>query len=780
MLNLDELLNAEQARAARHTEGPLLVLAGAGSGKTRVITYRIANLITQLGLKPWQILAVTFTNKAAAEMRERVEGLLGPEARDLWLGTFHSICLRVLRRHADLVHRTSSFVVYDEDDREKLLKRVLKSENISKDVLTVRKVRYWLDDQKHRLRGPNHPELPAVGHIDRLCARVYRGYEQAKRRADAFDFSDLIFHAVKLMEKNPAVLSEYQYRWRYMLVDEFQDTDHAQYRLLKLLAGDRANLCVVGDDDQSIYRWRGAEVKNILGFPMDFPNKTVEVVRLERNYRSTGNVLAAASALIKNNSERHDKTLWTDQPAGDPIGCYQAETESGEARWVVRKALELRRGGVPLRQITVFYRTHSQSRVFEDALRQRSTPYIVVGGLKFYERKEVKDILAYLRLVANPRDDIAFLRVVNTPARGIGGTTIQRAQAIADAEERPLFDASQLLAQRPEGGRAKKKLEGFSTLMATLRNVAHSTGDVFRVAEAVLSETGYLTRLKDEGTLESETRAENLDELMLSIQEWRTRAEDRSLAAFLDHVSLLTSLDESDPGADAMTLMTVHAAKGLEFDTVFVTGLEEDVFPHFNSKEEEAIEEERRLAYVAITRGKQRVFLTWARSRQRFGRLDMNPPSRFLGEIPKEITSFHAERGFSRDQALGSAGRRGSVGRGAGGWTGGGSFAGSRDPFAGGTPKRDAPRSGSWASASSADSQADGDDGPTLDYSTSQVAADDFDSGGGSWVGRRVRHPRFGVGKVARVDGTGDRAKVTVQFRSFGSKTIIAKFLELA
>jgi len=676
--------------------------------------------------------------------------------------------LRVLRRHADLVGRTQGFVVYDQDDRERLLKRVLKDLNVSTDKVSAKQVGYFIDDQRHVLRGPTHPDLPVESWQDRICVKAYKGYEEAKKRANAFDFSDLIYRVVTLLEKYPQVLSEWQFRWRYILVDEFQDTDKAQYKLLKMLAGDDANICVVGDDDQSIYRWRGAHVANILGFDKDFPGREVGVVRLERNYRSSANILAAASALIRNNTERHDKTLWTERPAGEPIRAYQAETESGEARWVVRNVLDTRKTGVPLSEIAVFYRTHSQSRVFEDALRTKAIPYKIVGGMKFYERKEVKDILSYMRLVHNPADDVAMARVVNTPTRGIGNTTIERAQRLASAADRSLFDGFGLLAQDPEGKRAKKSIERFLAMMATLRNIA-SQGDAFRVAEGVLAETGYIQRLKEEGTVEAESRRENIEELMLSIEEWRARNSDRSLTAFLDHVSLLTSLDEGDEVADALTLMSIHAAKGLEFDTVFVTGLEEDVFPHFNSKEPEALEEERRLAYVAVTRGKRAVSLSWARSRQRFGRVDMNPVSRFVTEIPKEVLLMDSEMGGGHDPFSSRFGRR----------TG-------RDPFGSGPARRQSGSTGGWAGSRGGGgwsgsrqkptpkaARAEPADGPVLDYSDSQVGGE-----GGGFVGRRVEHPRFGRGKVVDVSGNGPEAKVTVRF-PIGDKKIIARFLQL-
>jgi len=733
MIDFEKELNPVQLDAVRHIGGPLLVLAGAGSGKTRVITYKIAHLILENGFNPWEILAVTFTNRAAGEMRERVAELLGPEGRDVWLGTFHSICLRLLRRHADLTDRTSGFVVYDDDDRKRLLERVIRSLNIAKDTLNARKAAGWIDTQQHHLRGPDHAELPVESFIDRLCVKVYAAYEKTKRTADAFDFGDLIFQAVRLFSKHPPLLSEYQYRWRYILVDEFQDTDHAQYKLIRMLAGDTANVCVVGDDDQSIYRWRGAEVGNILGFPNDFPGHTVETVRLEQNYRSTENILKAASGLISCNQHRHEKVLWTEDKGGDRVQLHQADTESGEARWVVGQALARHREGVALRDIAVFYRTHAQSRHYEDSLRSHATPYVVVGGLKFYQRKEVKDVLAYLRLAHNPNDDVALMRVINEPPRGIGQTTLKKASVIAADEETSLYDGLLRLIERPEGSRPKKAVDRFRRLNEQLRKLVTDDLEVFRVAEAVLAETGYIKRLQDEGTFEAQSRKENVDELMVSIQNWSERAEDRSLSAFLDHVSLLSSLDEnSDRSQDAMILMTVHAAKGLEFDTVFVTGLEENVFPHFNSSDSDAIEEERRLAYVAITRAKKQVTLSWARSRQRFGRTDFNPPSRFVHEIPKEACHQSVEDRFS------------------------GSSLGDR---------------GGWSSAkSSASTWTHASDERELDFGDSQSA-----EGG---VGAQVTHPSFGFGTIKNMDGDGPNARVTVHFKSVGTKKIVARFLQ--
>ncbi len=768
--DLERTMNPEQLNAVLNNQGPLLVLAGAGSGKTRVITHKIAWLVEAVGLMPWQILAVTFTNKAAAEMRERTEKLLGERAKDTWIGTFHSTGLRLLRRHAELVGRTRDFVVYDQDDRERLLGKVMKELNVDKEYLSPKKASYYIDDQAHLLRGPGHPELPMELPIDKTCAKVYAAYEDAKTRANAFDFSDLIVKTVQLFEKHPPVLSEWQYKWRYVMVDEFQDTDRAQSHLLRLLAGDAANLCVVGDDDQSSYRWRGADVRNILDFPDTFPGREVAVVRLERNYRSMGNILKAASSLIRRNTARHDKSLWTEKPAGELIRVFAAETEGGEARWVLKQLLDRRRAGTPLNEVAVFYRTHSQSRVFEDVLRMEALPYIVVGGLKFYERKEVKDVLAYLRLVHNPADDVALLRVIDSPPRGIGDKTLERVAELGSATGTSLFEAMELFAQSREGSRSRAAIERFRGQVQGLRVVAERNADALAVARAVLEDTGFADWIKKDTTLEGQGRRENVDELMLSIEEWRARNSDRSLTAFIDHVSLLTSLDQ-DARGQAVTLMTVHAAKGLEFDTVFVTGLEEEVFPHFNSKEEAALEEERRLAYVAITRGKERVYLSYARSRQRFGRTDVNMPSRFLGEIDPTVLKPESEFGGSRAFS-GSAG-----------WTHGATSRPSVRPdlstlqglagrSTGGGWAASASKASSGSSASSA-SASRPSHGRSLDYADSQVGG-----GGGELVGRQVVHPRFGRGKVLKVEGNGEDARVTVKFPMVGEKTIIARFLQ--
>ena len=782
--HLAATMNEEQLAAVVHSQGPLLVLAGAGSGKTRVITHKIAWLVDACGLEPWNILAVTFTNKAAAEMRVRSEKLLGPRAKDVWLGTFHSTGLRLLRRHADLIGRTRDFVVYDQDDKERLLGKVLKEMRVDKEFLSPKKAAYYIEDQCHVLRGPDSPDLPRGDAIERHCATAYKHYEQAKLRSNAVDFNDLIVKVVQLFEDHPPVLSEWQYKWRYIMVDEFQDTDRAQVRLLRLLAGERANLCVVGDDDQSIYRWRGAEVRNILDFPQSFDGREVGVVRLERNYRSTANILRAASSLIAHNRERHDKTLRTEQAAGEQLRLFISETETGEARWVVKRALEVKQSGTPLNEIAIFYRTHSQSRVFEDALRAQGIPYNVVGGLKFYERKEIKDVLAYLRLIHNLSDDIALLRVLDAPPRGIGDKTIERVGEVANALGLGLFEAMEVYAQSADGSRARKAIETFRAQILKLRAIAEAKRDALEVATATIKETGFEDWLKADKTHEAETRVENLQEFLLSVEEWRKRQSEPTLTAFIDHVSLLTSLDEDARGL-AMTLMTVHAAKGLEFDAVFVTGLEEDVFPHFNSKDTEAIEEERRLAYVAITRGRDRVFLSYARSRQRFGRTDMNPPSRFIREIAPEVLRTETELGSGSGRApawaggAGGGGASGSSGRTNLGWA----TASKSSLFGSGIPKAAAGASSSLGRPSPVmphvrPSATPRGGRPDLDYSDSQVDPDE--GSGGLRAGTRVLHPRFGTGKVIAVEGQGPDAKATVRFPIIGDKFIVAKFLTLA
>jgi DNA helicase-2/ATP-dependent DNA helicase PcrA len=613
-------------------QGPVLILAGAGSGKTRAITHKIAWLCEREGYAPWEILAVTFTNKAAGEMRQRCTATMGERARDLWLGTFHSIGVRILRRHGESIGIPRSFTIYDADDQRAVIDRCLKSFPTSDPKTAARHIAQYIERAKRGGLGPDAPKLLRQRPEDRLAAEVYGQYEGHLRSANAVDFSDLIWLPLKLMEQVPLVASEYRQRWRYVLVDEFQDTNHAQYALLRAVLNDAQRICVVGDDDQSIYSWRGAEVGNILGFADDFPQATV--IRLEQNYRSTSSVLEAAAAIIGGNKSRHPKQLWTQNPAGERVAMKAAQSERDEALYVADQIQVLRRS-IPAREIAIFYRTNAQSRSFEDVLRQRGIPHRVIGGLRFYERMEVKDVLAYLRVVHNPADDVSLERIINVPTRGIGRTTIDEVRALADEHGATFWNACRLHADRGRKA-ARERLGALVALIQGLAELA-AHASALEVVEAVLERTGYLDRLQAENTIEAQTRIENVEELCGAIRE-ATVQRQQTLGEFLAEAALVSDLDAADPTLDAVSLMTVHTAKGLEFDSVFVTGLEEGILPHFNVLDDpQAIEEERRLLYVGMTRARHHLHLTWAHNRWRYGRATPGVRSRFLRDLPQAV-----------------------------------------------------------------------------------------------------------------------------------------------
>jgi len=612
-----------------HGEGPLLILAGAGSGKTRAITRRIAYLVREMSVFPGRILAVTFTNKAAGEMKDRVKALLDNEDAPRWMGTFHSICLRLLRRHSDLIGFSSEFVVYDDDDQKALLRRILKGFGIKKAGLGSFKS--YIDRRKDDGRM-FPPESPTPRDIQK--AEVHGIYQRALEEACAVDFGDLLCLTLRLFEDNPEVREKYQFDFKYILVDEFQDTNLAQYELIKLFTGERRNVCVVGDDDQSIYSWRGARVENILGFREDFPEATV--VTLTNNYRSRAPILDAASRVIAFNHRRHVKDLDAVRGDGGPVVVHRAFGERDEAAFVVRQVRTRASEGVPLAKMAVFYRTHAQSRVFEDALRALQMPYRVIGGMKFYQRKEVKDVIAYLRLLVNPADSVSLERVVNVPPRGLGPATMSRARERADQTGDGLLEALALIGDGSKPalkGRIKEFVDMITSLAVFARDV-----DAEEVVRRTLRETGYLDYLGRDESHESNARMENVESLLASVRDLAETSGRRDLRSYLDRVSLLQPLDEAegDEVLDALNLMTVHAAKGLEFDHVFLCGLEEGLFPHANSfASAESLEEERRLMYVAMTRAREGLCLSHATTRIRFGGVTSMPPSRFLAELPQ-------------------------------------------------------------------------------------------------------------------------------------------------
>lgn len=723
-------LNAEQVAAVTHPGGPLLILAGAGSGKTRVLTRRLAYLLAQ-GVAPGQVLAITFTNKAAAEMRERVERLLGPVARRMWISTFHSACVRILRRDIEPLGYDANFTILDAQDRLTAVKACMRELGVAEGRLTPAAAAAAVGQAKNRLEGPDEVRAGALDFRQELAARVYRAYQEKLRAANSLDFDDLLMLTVELFRARPEVLRYYQEKFHHILVDEYQDTNHAQYVLVQLLGAGHRNVLVVGDSDQSIFGWRGADISNILDFERDYPE--ARVIRLEQNYRSSQNILDAAGGLITHNRVRKEKTLWTDRGAGRPLTLASARDEEEEARYIVGEMgrLENQPGGT-WSDFAVLYRTHAQSRAIEEALVRAGVPYIIVGGVRFYERKEIKDVLAYLRLLVNPLDDISFRRIVNEPRRGIGAVTLERLAKKAASSGTGLMPALQLFLE-DEGlaGAPRAALAGFARVMNALVD-ALEPGSVAGAVEAVLSYTGYQAALEADGTIEALTRLENLEELVGVAREFDIflanggepitgasieTGRDR-LGAFLAEVSLVADVDAYDEAKEAVTLMTLHSAKGLEFPVVFISGLEEGVFPHRRSQEsEQELEEERRLCYVGITRAREKLYLTRASRRNIYGYTVPTVPSRFLEEIEHANPQI-----LEKVEAGGPSSPRVSAGNGVPG-------------------------------------------SPRLT--------------GGFGPGDRVRHGRWGVGTIISTRGEGADAYLTIAFPGGGVKTVIAGYAPL-
>ena len=675
-------LNDEQRAAVTHLDGPLLILAGAGSGKTRVLTHRVAYLIQVHGARPDEILAITFTNKAAGEMKERIEGLVGPIARTMWISTFHSMCARLLRREAPRLGFKSTFTIHDEDDRRRLIKRCLEELDLDPKRFPPESISRQISDAKNQLQGPSQMRERIGGGLMQAPADVYELYEKRHAEMNAMDFDDLLMKTVQLLEGYPDRLAHYQRAFRYVLIDEYQDTNHAQYRLANLLAGAHRNLAVVGDDDQSIYSWRGADIRNILEFERDYPE--AEVIRLEQNYRSTQSILDAANAVVTHNRRRKGKNLWTPRGKGSLVQVVEVNDERAEAQFVaseVQKLLEGEAGADRLYrpdEIAVLYRTNAQSRVLEEQFGRYAIAYQVIGGPKFYERAEIRDAIAYLTVLTNPDDTTRLLRIVNAPKRGVGATSMQRLQAHAAGMGQSLWEAMQELDDVPGlSGGAVKGLEAFVKLIRNLQ-AGLDGRPVAEVARSVLEESGYEAFLKSQRTLEAEGRLENLEELVGVAAEYDKRADEPSLDGFLQEISLYADTDNLADTTSMLTLMTLHNAKGLEFPVVFIAGMEEGVFPHQRSLDESNVEEERRLAYVGITRAMDRLYLVHARARMLWGSSQYNIPSRFLSEIPAAMYEKQVVGGrpaswsgggggwSSRDDDDGWGGGRGHGGRGHG------------------------------------------------------------------------------------------------------------------
>ncbi|MBR3216803.1 MAG: DNA helicase PcrA, partial [Exiguobacterium sp.] len=642
MYNLSEELvkgmNPEQAEAVKHTDGPLLIMAGAGSGKTRVLTHRVAYLMAAKQVAPWNILAITFTNKAAREMKDRIARLVGGVAEDIWISTFHSMCVRILRRDIDRIRYDRSFSILDASDQLTAIKQVLKELNLDPKKYEPRTLLGMISNHKNELRtAKDAAALVGSNPYERIISDVYTAYEKKLKQNNVLDFDDLIMKTIHLFQEAPDVLAFYQKKFKYIHVDEYQDTNRAQYTLVKLLAQAHENLCVVGDSDQSIYRWRGADIANILTFEKDYPS--AHVILLEQNYRSTKRILEAANSVIQNNASRKEKNLWTENDEGEKLLLHVASDDRDEAFFIMNQMKELKMEGMDYGQMAVLYRTNAQSRGLEEMLLKSNIPYKMVGGTKFYERKEIKDVLAYLRLIANPDEDISFVRVVNEPKRGIGAATIDKLGDFADMQGVSLMDAIRDIELSGIAPRTATKLADFRQMMMDLRQMADYLS-ISELVEEVLKKTGYEEMLKIEKTLEAESRLENLQEFLSVAQNFEKESDEQTLVAFLTDLTLVSDLDSLDEVDEShqVTLMTLHSAKGLEFPVVFLIGMEEGLFPHSRAlNDEEEMEEERRLAYVGITRAEKRLYLTRAQSRMLYGRFQNNPESRFLHELPETL-----------------------------------------------------------------------------------------------------------------------------------------------
>lgn len=630
-------LNPQQAEAVINTEGPMLIMAGAGSGKTKVLTCRVANLL-QKGVRPYRILAITFTNKAAAEMRERVNNMSGPAAKDVWLFTFHAFCARFLRMEIDkLPGYGGNFAIYDTADSQNLIKQILKEMNLDDKRFQPSGILSRISNAKNALQDAAAFARQAGDFYEQKVADIYSRYEQKLQLNNALDFDDLLMLSIKLLQENKEVREKYQDRFDYLLVDEYQDTNHAQYLLTKFLAAKHRNICVVGDADQSIYGWRGADIQNILDFEKDYPD--AKVIKLEQNYRSTQIILDAANAVIENNTGRKPKNLWTENKSGADIIYFQAVDERDEARFVIEQLQNLQRTeNKKLGDMAILYRTNTQSRIFEEMLIKSGISYNMVGGLKFYERKEIKDIIAYLRVIFNPADSLSLLRIINVPKRGIGDASLAKIQAYAAANNVSLFEAvSNAAAIDGLSSRFVSKLDDLAGIIFELMNLA-SESPVEDLIDRVLRDTGYLEELENERTPQAQSRIDNLHELISVAQEFAASEEENNLENFLAHVALVSDIDDTELGEDAITLMTLHSSKGLEFPVVFLVGMEEGLFPHARTlMDETEIEEERRLCYVGITRAKEKLFLSSTKMRTIYGNTVTYPPSRFLQEIPARL-----------------------------------------------------------------------------------------------------------------------------------------------
>ena len=782
-MSIYDTLNPKQKEAVLHTDGPLLILAGAGSGKTRVLTHRIAYLIDECGVNPWNIMAITFTNKAAGEMRERVDNLVGFGAESIWVSTFHSSCVRILRRHIESLGYTTSFSIYDSDDQKTLMRQVFKAMDIDTKQFKERAVLAAISSAKDKLITPEEFLLNAGADFrEKKTGEIYREYQKQLKKNNALDFDDLIVKTVELFQNNPQVLDYYQERFRYIMVDEYQDTNMAQFKLVSLLASKYRNLCVVGDDDQSIYRFRGADIQNILSFENTFPG--TKVIKLEQNYRSTQNILDAANGVIRHNFGRKDKTLWTANGEGDKILFKQFDTAKDEADFVVR---QIRDSAYSYQDQAVLYRTNAQSRLLEERCIFYNVPYRLVGGVNFYQRKEIKDVLAYLKTIANGVDDLSVIRIINVPKRGIGATTIGRVTVFASEHNMSFYDTLKEAKQIPGIGKAAEKIGRFIAQMEAFRAMAHSEEySIKDLIDHILEDTGYEEELQEEGEIEAQTRLENIEELINKAAAYEEDSEHPTLDEFLEQVALVADIDNVDDSEDRVTLMTLHSAKGLEFPKVYLVGMEDGLFPGIMSimaDDKTEMEEERRLCYVGITRAKKELVLTAARQRMINGETRWSKPSRFMDEIPPELLDADKlqpvlgkgkQDDFDDSGLPWNQGSKSSVNRFGMGYNAYASKTVSpagNSTGAGYGSSKTAGMSGFGSGMQSLEPKKKPGFGKT--FTVQKAASLDYKEGD------RVKHAKFGEGTVKEIiDGSRDY-EVTVEFDKGGQKKMLAGFAKL-
>ena len=778
----DVTLNDMQELAVYHTDGPLLILAGAGSGKTRVLTHRVAYLIKEKGVEPYQIMAITFTNKAADEMRERIDKLVGFGADQVWVSTFHSACVKILRRFADQVGYKNDFTIYDADDQKKVMRDIIKMMNLDTKMFKEKGVVAKISDFKNKLMTVSDVrDIATHDFKERTISQIYEEYQRILKKSNAMDFDDLIMKTVELFQKHPEVLEMYQERLKYIMVDEYQDTNMAQFKFVQLLASKYQNICVVGDDDQSIYKFRGADIGNILSFENHFEN--ARVVKLEQNYRSTKNILDAANAVIKNNEGRKDKTLWCDEDRGDKIEVYQAEDGFAEAEMVADTIKEeVDNGRADYNDYAILYRTNAQSRALEEKLMMKNIPYKIIGGQNFYQRREIKDILAYLRIIANPTDDLSVERVINVPKRGIGQTTVDKVKTYAREQDINLYEAFLKASEVPgiNAGTATK-IKGFTDMIEELSNMLGPSSElpvegeelpsspysIKDVVDKLIELTGYVAELVAEETDEADGRIENIDELVSKVAEYEENAEQPNLGEFLEEVSLVSDIDTLDENSSYVVMMTVHSAKGLEYPHIFLCGMEDGLFPSYMtimSEDEEELEEERRLAYVAITRAMKKLTVSYAKRRMIRGETQYNMISRFVKEIPtkivnsKNVTDTMAHGMRKKNSFSNFGGYEGSLGH-------GGGYQGRRDDSSNSDAVKAFKKKPSYGKPKSKPSFG-------KEFSVEKAEVD-------YKVGDRVVHQKFGEGTVKEIEDGPRDYQVTVHFDEFGEKIMMASFAKL-